>query len=143
MGIFLDTSVLIPVFRSELERHKASLTLFSQLKKNTSAIAAHSLAEVYSTLTRLPGGLRVDSEHAMLFLGELRERCRIVALDENEYVSAIENLADQSITGGAVYDGLIAHCALKAKATALYTWNVKDFKRFGFVADRVKTPNEF
>ncbi len=35
---------------------------------------AHSLAEVYSTLTRMPGKHRISGEQAMLFIGSIRER---------------------------------------------------------------------
>jgi predicted nucleic acid-binding protein len=45
--------------------------------------------------------------------------------------------------GAATYDALIAHCALKAGADVLLTWNVRDFTRLGpAVAQLVKTPLE-
>ena len=31
--------------------------------------------------------------------------------------------------GGAIYEAILAHCALKAKAKVIYTWNTKDFLR--------------
>jgi hypothetical protein len=44
--------------------------------------------------------------------------------------------------GGAIDDAILGHCALKAKAQTLYTWNVKDFLRLGAaIADRTKTPS--
>jgi predicted nucleic acid-binding protein len=33
--------------------------------------------------------------------------------------------------GGAVYDGLVAACALKAGANHLYAWNVRHFDLLG------------
>jgi hypothetical protein len=45
------------------------------------------------------------------------------------------------ICGGAIYDLIVAGCALKAKAQTIYTWNLKHFNRLGpDVASRVKTP---
>jgi predicted nucleic acid-binding protein len=45
--------------------------------------------------------------------------------------------------GAAAYDALIAHCALKAGADILLTWNVRDFTRLGSaVAQLVKSPLE-
>lgn len=41
---------------------------------------AHSLAEVYSTLTRMPGKHRISGEQAMLFIGSIRERLSSIAL---------------------------------------------------------------
>jgi len=64
-------------------------------------------------------------DEALLFLGDIRQRLTLVALEE--VLRSIEASAG-SITSAAIYDSLIGHCALKAKAEVLYTWNVKDFK---------------
>jgi len=139
----LDTSVLVATFYSDHEQHTASLDLFVGLNPKTGAAAAHSLAEVYSTLTGMPGKRRVSPEHALLFLGDVRERLRIVGLGEHEYLQAIEGFAAEGVTGGAIYDALIAQCARKAQASAIYTWNVKDFRRMGgWVAALVRKPDE-
>ena len=103
--------------------------------------AAHTLAEVYSTLTRLPGKHRLSGDQAMLFLGTLRERLTIIPLDETEYYSAISEAAAAGIVGGAIHDALLVKCAAKAKAEVIYTWNVNHFRRLGpDVARRVRTP---
>jgi predicted nucleic acid-binding protein len=48
-----------------------------------------------------------------------------------------------AIAGGAIYDAVLAHCAFKAKARAIYTWNTNDFTRLGpEIAGRVKAPAE-
>jgi predicted nucleic acid-binding protein len=74
---------------------------------------------------------------------QIQERLTVIALSEQEYVSALELAASGSIVGAAVYDALIAHCALKAEADVLLTWNVRDFARLGSaVARLVKTPLE-
>ena len=40
----------------------------------------------------------------------------------------------------AVYDALLARCALKAGSETIYTWNTKHFSRLGAeVASRVKS----
>ena len=64
-----------------------------------------------------------------------------MALEAREYLDAIRRFAALGITGGTIYDGLIAACALKAKAEALYTWNIAHFLLLGDdVAKRVRTP---
>ncbi len=66
-----------------------------------------------------------------------------VALTESEYGAAIEDAASVGIAGGAIYDFLIARCALKAEVDVIYTWNLKDFLRFGGgIAEKVRTPGE-
>ena len=77
----------------------------------------------------------------MLFLGDVRERLTIVSLDDQQYFKAMEGSSALGIAGGAIYDAVLAQCAVKAKAQAIYTWNTKDFNRFGpGIASRVKTP---
>ena len=75
---FFDTSVLVPVFYGSHVHHKASLELFVQFDKSTGCCGAHSLAEVYSTLTRMPVKHRISGEQAMLFVGSIRERLSII-----------------------------------------------------------------
>ena len=78
----------------------------------------------------------------MLFLGSVRERLTIVSLNEQEYVAALEASASVGVIGGAIYDAILGHCALKAQARTLYTWNVKNFSRLGSaISSRVKTPS--
>ena len=56
----------------------------------------------------------------------------------------LDQYAAIGITGGGIYDGLLARCAEKAKADILLTWNLRDFTRFGpGVTQLVKTPLEF
>jgi len=74
---------------------------------------------------------------------QIRERLTLITLSEQEYVSALELASSGTIVGAAAYDALIAHCALKAGAVTLLTWNVRDFTRFGpAIARLVKTPLE-
>ena len=141
MKAFRDTSVLIATFYAHHQFHQPSIDLFLRFKKNEACCGAHSLAEIYSSLTGRTGKDRVNGDEAMLFLGDVRERLTIVSLDDQEYFKALEASSALGIAGGAVYDALLAHCAVKAKAQAIYTWNAKDFNRLGSrIADRVRAP---
>jgi predicted nucleic acid-binding protein len=138
---FLDTSVLIATFYAHHQFHKPSIDLFLRFKKNEACCGAHSLAEVYSSLTGRTGRERVSSDEAMLFLGDVRERLTIVSLDDQEYFKVLKASSGLGIAGGAIYDALLGYCAIKAKAQAIYTWNAKDFTRLGpEIAGRVKAP---
>ena len=138
---FLDTSVLVPVFYGDHVHHRASLELFIQFDKSTGCCGAHSLAEVYSTLTRMPGKHRISGEQALLFINSIRERLAVIALSANEYPDALEASAALGIVGGGIYDAMLAHCALKAKAAAIYTWNARHYTLCGQdVVARLRTP---
>ena len=141
MKSFFDTSVLIPTFLEEQEHHEASLKAFLKADRRQDCCGAHSLAEVYSTLTRLPGKHRLSGEQALLFIENIRERLTLITLEAEEYALALEEAAAAGIVGGMIYDALLARCALKARAEILYTWNVKHFRQFGAeVARRIRTP---
>ncbi len=141
MRVFFDTSVLIAVFLEDHEHHERSLQVFVGADRRRDCCAAHSLAEVYSTMTRLPGRHRLSGEQVLLFLENIRERLALVALTGEEYHAAIKYAAEAGVVDGTIYDGLIARCALKAKADAIYTWNARHFEQLGpAVAKRLRTP---
>lgn len=131
MRSFFDTSVLVPVFVPGHQHHERSLAVFSGADRNSAYCAAHSLAEVYASLTRLPGKYRAAPEQALMCLDTIDERLNLIALEVAEYISAIREAAGLGIEGGALYDALLGACAIKAQADILYTWNTRDFKRLG------------
>ncbi|MGI8991102.1 MAG: PIN domain-containing protein [Bryobacteraceae bacterium] len=131
MKAFFDTSVLVPVFYGDHARHEASLKLFIQFDKASGCCGAHSLAEVFSTLTRMPGKHRISGEQAMLFIGSIRERLCIIALDGEEYSAALEISAARGIVGGCIYDAMLAHCAIKAQVETIYSWNARHYAQCG------------
>jgi predicted nucleic acid-binding protein len=140
---FFDTSVLVPVFYGDHVHHQASLDLFIQFEKSGGCCGAHSLAEVYSTLTRMPGRHRISGDQAMLFIGSIRERLSIVALTGQEYADALEASAAKGIVGGSIYDAILAQCAIKAKAETIYTWNERHYAQCGsYVTRRLWTPEK-
>jgi len=125
---FFDSSVLVPVFYADHPQHATSTKLFLEAGKDDFC-ALRTLGEVYATLTGLPLRPRITGSEG--------------TLSEQEYVSALELASSGTIVGAAAYDALIAHCALKAGADTLLTWNVRDFTRLGSaVAQLVKTPLE-
>lgn len=139
-GLF-DTSVLVPVFYGDHVHHEVSLARFIQFDKTTGCCGAHSLAEVYSALTRMPGKHRISGEQAMLFIGSIRERLSIVALTGEEYADALQSSAGLGIVGGAIYDAMLAHCAIKARAETIYSWNRRHYTQCGSeVTGRLRTP---
>jgi predicted nucleic acid-binding protein len=141
MRSFFDTSALVPVFYGDHVHHAASIARFILCDKTSGCCAAHSLVEVYSTLTRMPGRHRISSEQAMLFIDSIRERLSAVALDGEECADALKAAAALGIVGGGIYDAMIAHCALKAKADVIYSWNRRHYSLCGAaVTELLRTP---
>ena len=110
---FFDTSALVPVFYGDHVHHKPSLDRFIQFDRTSrGCCGAHSLVEVYSTLTRMPGKHRISAEQAMFFIGSIRERLSVIALSGDEYADASQTAAALGIVGGGIYDAMLAQCAL-------------------------------
>lgn len=141
MTEFFDTSVLVAAHLGDHPHHDRSLAALAAATKETSACAAHSLAEVYSVLTRLPVRPIILPEQAMLFLTDVRERLSIITLDDAAYFDAIQSSASRGITGVPIYDALLLHCAAQVDAETVLTWNVGHFQQIRpDLADRVRTP---
>jgi predicted nucleic acid-binding protein len=128
----LDTSCLVAAVcgwhrdhdatRREIERRAGS--------GEKLVLAAHSLAETYSVLTRLPEPHRLRPEDAFALIEENWGESRLVTLAAADYRETLRRCRDVGIGGGAVYDALIAACARKARVETLVTWDLEGFERF-------------
>ena len=77
----------------------------------------------------------------MLFVGSIRERLSIIALNGDEYADALQASSALGIVGGGIYDAMLAHCAIKANAEAIYSWNGRHYTQCGpEVTRRLHTP---
>lgn len=142
MKVFFDTSVLVAAFWGDHPHHALSLKSLSSIHKKEAACAAHSLAEVYAVMTRLPVKPLIPPEQAMLFLQDIRDRLTVVALDEDDYYAALQNAAARGIVGGRLYDALLLYGASKVKVETIYTWNLDHFQHMApELAKKIKTPS--
>lgn len=94
-------------------------------------LAAHSLAETYAVLTRLPAKNRLRSGDAIALLDANWRETRVVHLTARETWRALRQAQRRGVIGGRTYDMLIAACALKAGASTIITWNVRHFAPMG------------
>ncbi|MGA7559110.1 MAG: PIN domain-containing protein [Terriglobales bacterium] len=141
MKSFFHTSVLVASFLDGHEHHERSFAILADADRKNACCAAHSLAELYATLTRLPGKLRLTADQALLSLDSVAERLELISLNVPEYQHAIREAASGGIVGGTIYDALLGRCAVKAHAAKIYTWNVSHFRMLGAeIAARVRTP---
>jgi predicted nucleic acid-binding protein len=128
----LDTSCLVAAVcgwhrdhdatRREIERRAGS--------GEKLVLAAHSLAETFSVLTRLPEPHRLRPDDALALIEANWGETRLVALAGSDYRATLRRCREVGIGGGAVYDALIAACARKAGVQTLLTWELEGFERF-------------
>jgi len=125
---FFDTNVLVAASVREHPHHPASIARLAQYEAGGGACAAHTLAEVYSNLTRFPKGYSVAPLDALRILSHIHETFHIVALTPRETLLTIEACAELDLRGAIVYDALLVACARKIKARHIYTHNIKHFR---------------
>lgn len=141
MKWFFDTSVLMPVFMEDHVHHDRSFAAFEGANRKLAGCAAHSLAEIYAGVTRLPGKNRMGIDQALIVLETVVARLTVVSLESAGYLLAIRDAAKNGIVGGTIYDALIAACAIKARAETIYTWDDRHFRLFGpEISRRVANP---
>lgn len=144
MRILFDTSVLIAAVVEPHPAHSAAFPWLQRVKDrtDTGVVAAHSLAEMYAVLTRLPLRPTISPQVArQLIAVNVVDTCEVVVLSVADYVSLLDHLADLKIVGGAVYDALLLHAAHKAEVDKVITLNAHDFRRvYPALADRIVSP---
>lgn len=112
--IAVDASVVVASFGAWHEHHEAALAALAQRP----SLPAHVALESYSVLTRLPDPFRADAATVVEFLARTFTGSRL-RLDDQAGADLPRRLAVLAITGGAVYDALIAFTAQAAAAEIL------------------------
>ncbi len=124
-----DTSVLIAATLPHRENHQRARESFVDSKLNkTACISAHSLAEVFNVLT---GRILIPPAQARELIENNFKGVEVIALDASDYIRALEKMSSHGLSGGMIFDALIAECALKIQAETLFTLNLKHFLRLG------------
>jgi len=134
MASFLpDTSCMVAAVCSWHEHHdRAADAIESRLdRRERMIVAAPALIETYSVLTRLPTPHRLSPVAALsLVEANFLRRVRIVALDAEAYGILLRGAPAVGISGGRMYDAVIAACARKEGVQTLLTFNESHFRHF-------------
>lgn len=101
-----DSSVVIAAFASWNVHHEAAIEALGDVRD----LVGHVELETYSVLTRLPEPLRAEPSFVARYLREDFSGERLL-LGESAQRALVGRLADLSISGGAVYDALVAATA--------------------------------
>jgi predicted nucleic acid-binding protein len=141
VSVFLDTSVLVAAVRTADLRHAASDDLVRKCRPENATCAAHTLAEVYASLTGMRPPNRFRPDQAMLVVDEFRAKFRCVELTADEVLDTARGIAGLGLLGGIIYDALLLTCARKVNADRIYTWNARHFQMVApDLAERIVEP---
>ncbi|HTP29942.1 MAG TPA: PIN domain-containing protein [Anaeromyxobacteraceae bacterium] len=127
--VALDTSVIVASLLTWHEHHAPSLrALEAAMDGGQLAVPVPALVESYAVITRLPAPHRLSARDAHALLeSNFAASTRADGLTGPECWAMLASLAAQSIAGGRAYDAQILAAAVKSRAKALLTLNVKDF----------------
>jgi predicted nucleic acid-binding protein len=137
-----DTTCLVAAVSSWHEHHERTLAELDRRsnRQDQLVLAAHSLAETYSVLTRLPAARRLRAADALATIEANWRSAPTVHLTATETWTALEEAVRLGAVGGRTYDALIARAAIKARADTILTWNVRDFAPFA-AQIRIEAPD--
>lgn len=126
----LDSNVLIASVVEAHKRHQASSAMIAGHAPRAFAVAAHSFAETYSTLTRQSptAPFRWSAEDAWAAVESLAAHTVLVGLSPGQTFEAIRTYAAQRGVGARLYDRLIGQAAVEHQLTQIVTWNVAHFR---------------
>lgn len=132
MKILFDTSVLVAAIVEVHPMHPQALKWLQRAKAGEFDIivASHTLAELYAILTTLPVKPRISPGTAWRLIHDnIDNFAKVVHLTVSDYRYVLKQMADFLLTGGIIYDAIIARAAQKTGVDRLLTFNPEDFKR--------------
>lgn len=140
----LDSNVIVAGVAAEHDDHLLSVALFERFPAKSFAVAAHSFAESYVTLTkrgpRAP--LAWDAQDAWTALEAVAKATQLVGLSPAAGLDGVRLYAGQGNIGARVYDWLLGQSAVLARIPAIVTWNVGHMTGL-FPMVVVQSPEEF
>lgn len=132
MEIFVDTTVLVAASVQAHPHYDRAWPLLRRVAAghDKGFMSAHSVAEVYAVLTRLPVQPRIHPLEAMRIVTDnILEHFEILPIGREDYVEALNIVANGGWNGARIYDVLILRCAANCPAERIYTFNLRDFKQ--------------
>ncbi len=126
-----DTSCLVAAFCAWHESHERCRLAFSKAKAHDGAlvVAAHTIIELYSVLSRLPAPHRLAPDVCYQIIQENLRVAHTVPATTQTYWDVLIGCRAKNISGGTVYDALIVQAAVIAKVQTIVTLNTKHFSR--------------
>ena len=102
--------------------------------KDQGFVGAHSIAETYAALTRVPVVPRIHpSEAARIVRDNVLRICSVVPADAAQYLEALATVQEKGLAGAKIYDALLLACAARSGAERVYTFNLSDFRELASV----------
>lgn len=132
MKALFDTSSLVAAMVARHPEHESCRRWLARVARGEVelVVAAHTIAELYAVLSTLPTRPRLGPDRAWRLIEDnVLAHARIVALSASDQAETVHEIASQGLSGGIVYDGLIARVARSEQVDVLLTLNERHFRR--------------
>ena len=132
MKALFDTSIIVAGFVESHAMHARCLTWLQRAKAGDfdCFVSSHSLAETFAVLTTLPVKPRISPLLAQRLIdNNLQTIAKFVPLTVADYSRTIQTMTELGLSGGTIYDALIATVARRLSVDKLLTLNTDDFRR--------------
>jgi len=132
VDIFFDTTVLVAASAQSHPHYAQARPALLRVAagRDKGFMGQHSIAEVFAVLTRLPVQPRIlPVEAARILTENILPHFAAVPLDKEDYMAAMNAMADGGWSGAKIYDALLLRCAVKSAAKRIYTFNLGDFRQ--------------
>lgn len=136
MRVFFDTSVIVAASVADHPHHSRAWPALQRVAmgKDQGFVGAHSIAETYAALTRVPVVPRIHpSEAARIVRDNVLRICSVVPADAARYLEALATVQEKGLPGAKIYDALLLACAARSGAERVYTFNLGDFRELASV----------
>jgi predicted nucleic acid-binding protein len=145
MRVFFDTNVLVAAAVPVHEHHAQAVPALERviLGRDRGFMSLHSIAEVFSTLTRLRVHPRIHHAEAERMIAEnMLANFELLALTKKDYLSALKLVITGGWGGAKIYDALLIGCAIRAGADRIYTFDLSDFRQLApDLQDKICAPS--
>lgn len=132
MQVFFDTNVLVAASEQSHPHNAQAWPAFRRVAagEDRGFMSAHSIAEVYAALTRLPVQPRIHPvEATRIITDNILTHFDIVTIEKEDYLQALRVVGSGGWAGAKIYDALVIGCASRVDADRIYTFNLGDFRQ--------------
>ncbi len=132
MDVFFDTTVLVASSSCAHQHFTQASAAVARVAagEDKGYVSQHSIAEVYSALTRMPVVPRIHPlEAARMIRDNILQNFETIPVEREDYLEALAIVSNAGWPGAKIYDALMLRCAEKCPAQRIYTFNLKDFKQ--------------
>lgn len=91
-------------------------------------LSLHSIAEMFSALTRMPVQPRIRPTEASQLIATTVLAFKPIPLTEEDYLGAMEMMVNGGWSGAKIHDALLLRSAEKSGAERIYTFKLTDFR---------------